>query len=91
MVIDVSSTGVKPDMDLYQIYYDLFTTPLLSSDPSQLSIPTYSRDELRFYVVDLDPTVFANYGLDSQGNFSYEVSSVPTGNCTWINVVVVVK
>ncbi|MFT4567206.1 MAG: hypothetical protein ACI9FN_002170 [Saprospiraceae bacterium] len=91
IVIDVSTTGVMAPLDLYAEYVARFGMPLLKSPSSPAAIPTYSRDELYYYVTDLDGTVFANLALTDGGVFSYEVMEVPAGNCTWINVVFVVK
>jgi len=97
IVIDVSAVSGNiaapgdESIDLYDEYLDRFDMPLLSSPSGPNAIPTYSRDELYYYVTDLDTSVFANYTLDDDGNFSYDVIDVPAGNCTWINVVFVVK
>ena len=97
VVIDVSSvsddTAGPGDetKDLYQEYLDRFGDPVLWSTPTKTAIPTYGRDELLYYVTDLDESVFSNISLDSNGNFSYDIQGVPAGNCTWINVVFVVK
>ena len=91
IVIDVSTITTGESIDLWQEYVDRFGTPLLASPSSAGAIPTYGRAELEYYVTDLDGSVFTNYNLDDNGVFTYDVSSVPAGNCTYINVVFVVK
>ena len=91
IVIDVSTVTTGESIDLYQEYVDRFGSPLLASPSSAGAIPTYGRAELDYYVTDLDGTVFTNHSLDDNGVFSYDVASVPAGNCTYINVVFVVK
>ena len=91
IVIDVSSITTGESIDLWQEYQNRFGAPLLSSPSSAGSIPTYARGELEYYVTDLDNTVFSNLSLDDNGVLTYDVVSVPPGNCTFINVVFVVK
>jgi len=91
IVIDVSTITTGESIDLWQEYVDRYGTPLLASPSSAGAIPTYDRDELEYYVTDLDSTVFDNVGLDDNGVFTYDVAAVPAGNCTFINVVFVVK
>ncbi len=91
IVIDVSTVSTGESIDLYQEYVNRFGSPTLSSPSAPGAIPTYLRSELFYYVTDLDTNVFSNYTLDDNGNFNYDVASVPSGNCTFINVVFVVK
>ncbi len=91
IVIDVSSLAVNETLDLYAEYVLRFGSPELRSPSAPSAIPTYGRSELYYYISDLDTSVFGNYSLDDNGNFTYDVISIPSGNCTWINVVFVVK
>ncbi len=91
IVIDVSAVVSGQSIDLYQEYLDRFGAPLLASPSAPSTIPTYQRNELYYYVTDLDTAVFDNYSVDDNGNFNYDVISVPTNNCTFINVVFVIK
>ena len=91
IVLDVSTITSGESIDLWQEYQNRFGAPLLSSPSSAGSIPTYGRGELEYYVTDLDNSVFDNLSLDDNGVLTYDVVSVPPGNCTYINVVFVVK
>ncbi len=91
VVVDVSTIGNNYTIDLYQEYFLRMSSPALSSttDP----IPTYSRNEVQFHLLDYDNSVF-NIGvgdLSAGGVLTYDVIAVPTGNCTFLNVVFVVK
>ncbi len=89
VVIDVSSTGSGMTIDLYQEYINRMGSPALSSTANP--IPTYARNELEYHVLDFDSTVFNITGLTAGGIVTYNVISVPPGNCTFLNVVFVVK
>jgi hypothetical protein len=91
IVIDVSTISTGESIDLWQEYQNRFGSPLLSSPSAAGAIPTYSREELEYYITDLDNAVFDNLSLDDNGVLTYDVVSVPPGNCTFINVVFVVK
>jgi len=91
IVIDVSTITAGETIDLHQEYVDRFASPMISNPSSASSIPTYTEDELEYHILDYDTAVFDNVGLDDTGVFTYDVISVPPGNCTFINVVFVVK
>ena len=88
---DISDGTGDESLDLWASYNALFSGPVLSSTGPGGSVPTYTRAELEYHILDLDQSVFGNIELDSDGNFTYDVISVPPGNCTYINVVFVVK
>jgi len=97
IVIDVSTvsanTGGSGDesLDLHQEYINRFGTPAVVSSGAPAAIPTYGETELYYYITDYDTSVFANVAVTAAGVLTYDVISVPPGNCTFINVVFVVK
>lgn len=91
VVIDVSSLGTGITLNLHQEYTTRFGTPAVKSASAPAAIPTYTAGELYYYVTDYDTAVFANVTVNDSGLMTYDVISVPTGNCTFVNVVFVVK
>ena len=91
IVIDVSALATDVPLDLYAEYISRMGSPGISSTANP--IPTYTREELEYHVLDWDTSVF-NIGpgdLTTDGVLTYDVTSIPAGNCTYINVVFVVK
>lgn len=92
IVADVVDTDLE--IDLHDTYVELFE----GSDPSFVkstsapgAIPTYDQDELYYYILDYDTSVFANVTIDDNGLMEYDVIAVASDNCSFINVVFVVK
>ena len=92
IVADDVDTGFE--LDLHQTYVDLFE----GSDPSFVkstsapgAIPTYDQDELYYYILNYDTDVFENVTIDNNGLMVYDVKEVASDNCSFINVVFVVK
>ena len=79
-------------IDLHQEYVNRFSSPSIIRNPgSAPTIPTYNETELDYYIADYDPAVFGNVAVNDAGILTYDVISIPTGNCTYITVVFVVK
>ena len=97
IVIDVSTvsgntaTPGDESIDLHQEYITRFATPSVKSPSAPTAIPTYAEGDLHYYVTDYDTSVFANVEVSNTGVMTYDVISVPTNNCTFVNVVFVVK
>lgn len=91
VVIDVSSVGTNIQLDLYQEYVDRYSSPAVKSPSAPAAIPTYNQNELYYYITDYDTSVFSNVSVDNNGQMTYNVISVPAAQCTYINVVFVVK
>ena len=92
--IDASSTGPKPDIDLYDQYIQQYNTPTVRSTSAPATIPTYSRDQLYYYVTFADPNVFGDpttISINDNGIMSYSITNLPTDFNSLINVVFVVK
>lgn len=92
--IDASTTGAKPDIDLYQEYLDQFQAipANMRSTGAPADIPTYNRDELYYYVTFADPSVFGtSITIDADGMMSYSIVNTPIDFNTLINVVFVVR
>ncbi len=92
--IIANATGTNLTLDLHQTYVDLFE----GSDPSFVkstsapgAIPTYAQDELYYYILDYDTSVFDNVEINDNGVMEYDVIAVASDNCSFINVVFVVK
>lgn len=81
-------------LDLHQTYVDLFggTDPsFVKSTSAPTTIPTYGEDDLYYYVLNYDTDIFENVSLDDNGVLTYDIKAVATDNCSFINVVFVVK
>ena len=97
IVIDVSSVSSNlaapgnESINLYTRYTSAFATPAVKSPAAPAAIPTYTAAELDYYITDYDTSVFANVAVTNAGVMTYDVISVPPGNCTYINVVFVVR
>ncbi len=91
VVIDVSATGNNQTLDLHQEYVDRFGSPMARNGTAPAALPTYSESELYYYVTDYDTSVFDNVSISETGVMTYDVISVPPGNCTFINVVFMVR
>jgi len=88
---DVTGPGDE-SIDLHQEYVNRFSSPSLVRNPgSAATIPTYNESELDYYIADYDPAVFGNVAVNDAGILTYDVISIPSGNCTYLTVVFVVK
>ncbi len=91
LVIDASTTGTGFTIDLHDEYLTRFGMPAVSSTGAPTAIPTYAEDELFYYVTDFDSNVFSGVQIDANGMMTFNVDTVPTDNCSVMNVVFVVK
>lgn len=90
VVIDASNTG-SSTLNLYSAYTAQFGSPLVKSSSAPASIYTYGSGELYYYVTDYDTSVLTISSISDTGVMSYTINNVPTTNCTFINVVFVIK
>lgn len=90
VVIDASSTGTGT-LNLYSAYTAQFGSPLVKSNGAPAQIYTYQTNELYYYVTDYDTSVMTINSISDTGVMSYSINNVPTTNCTFINVVFVIK
>lgn len=88
--IDVVPNDKNKTLDLYNIYKEQFSTPIISS--SGKGIEVFNVDELNYIVIYADPEVYTNLRISQTGILNYDVkaTAVPTGN-TFITVVLQVK
>lgn len=91
IALDASATDTELTLDLHQEYVDRFGTPAVVSSGAPSAIPTYDADELYYYITDYDSSVLDNVSLDDEGVMTYDIIATPTGNCTVLNIVFVVK
>ncbi len=94
ILVDASSTGAKPDIDLYDEYLTQFGAPEVASTNAPLTIPTYGPRDLYYYVTFADKNVFGdppNISINEDGVMSYSISNTPTDFNTLINVIFVVR
>jgi hypothetical protein len=94
VAVTANSIATDLEIDLHDTYVDLFE----GSDPSFIkstsapgAIPTYDEDELYYYILNYDTSIFANIEIDDNGLMTYDVIAVPSDNCSFINVVFVIK
>ena len=88
--IDVVPDEKNKTLDLYNVYKQQFTTPVISS--SGKGIEVFNVDELNYIVIYADPNVYTNLRISQTGLLTYDVkaTAVPTGN-TFITVILQVK
>ena len=91
IAIDASSTGNNIQVDLHDLYESLYSSPAISSTSAPSSIPTYAEGELYYYVTDYDNTVLNIDWINDSGVMRYDVLTVPSNDCTYINLVFVVR
>lgn len=93
IVVDTSGgIGSSGTYDLHALYEDEFTNAMVSSDPVNApSIPTYTENELYYYITKYDTDVFENVQITTTGILTYDVKGTPTDDNTIFNVVFVVK
>lgn len=89
IIADVIGTNLT--LDLHQTYLDLFQSPAISSTSAPGAVPTYNQDELYYYILDYDTDVFENITIDDNGLMEYDIKEVASDNCSFINVVFVIK
>ena len=91
--IAVIADAIDTDLtiDLHQQYVTLFGSPAVKSSSAPAAIPTYGETELYYYITDYDTDIFENVTIGDNGIMEYDVKAVPSDNCSFINVVFVVK
>lgn len=84
----VSGTFTK---DLYALYRTQFSTPVASTG-APASVPYLpASSDLYYYVTYYDPAVFSNLSIDAAGKLTYTVTAGTTTDCSYINIVFVLK
>lgn len=76
--------------DLYQLYYNQFTSPAVASSGSTGKIPILERGDLEYYVTYLDANVFTGVTITGGGVMNYTVANNAT-EASFMNIVFVVK
>ncbi|MFK8007989.1 MAG: beta strand repeat-containing protein [Saprospiraceae bacterium] len=92
IVADAIDTDLE--LDLHDTYVNLFTGQsgsFIASSSAPGAIPTYEQDELYYYILDYDTAVFDNVTIDANGLMVYDVIAPASGDCSFINIVFVVK
>jgi hypothetical protein len=88
--IDASVTGTF-QIDLHANYISQYGTPAFASPGAPAAVKTFAANDLYYYVLDYDNSVINVTGLSATGVLDYQIVSVPTNNCTYINIVFVEK
>ncbi len=95
IAINASTTGTGRTVNLYEEYENQFTLTNLATSASSIgapgTIPTYTADELYYYVTFYDNTILTINGITADGVMTYSVDNVPPDQDSLINVVFVVK
>lgn len=89
ILFDTTVMGAKTK-DLYQLYYDQFTSPAKFSTGALGKIPVVGKSDLEYYITYYDTSVFTNVSIDANGLLSYTVSNSAT-DTSFMNIVFVVK
>ena len=89
ILFDTTTLGAK-NKDLYQLYYNQFTAPQVSSTGASGKIPVLGRNDLEYYITYYDTNVFTNVTIDTNGVMNYTVSNNAT-DASFMNIVFVVK
>lgn len=76
--------------DLYQLYFDQFTTPAVKNPGASGKIPVVGRTDLQYYITSLDSTVFGPVTITDAGVVNYTVKA-NANDGTFLNIVFVVK
>jgi hypothetical protein len=94
--IDVSTVTPTPGpnliLNLYNAYRDQFLAPDVASAGAPTSVPYIpAATDLYYYVTAYDNTVLNITSISATGELSYKVISATAGDCSYINVVFVLK
>ncbi|MDQ1162925.1 hypothetical protein QE422_003293 [Chryseobacterium sp. SORGH_AS 447] len=89
ILFDTTTLGAKTK-DLYQLYYNQFTAPQVSSTGALGKIPVLGKNDLEYYITYYDTNVFTNVTIDANGFMNYTVSNNAT-DASFMNIVFVVK
>ncbi|WP_294319149.1 hypothetical protein [uncultured Chryseobacterium sp.] len=89
ILFDTTTLGAKTK-DLYQLYYDQFNTPQVSSTGASGKIPVLGKNDLEYYITYYDTNVFTNVSIDANGFMKYTVTNNAT-DASFMNIVFVVK
>jgi len=89
--IDTRTTGTNRTMNLYNLYYQQFNSPVKASVGAPTSVPYIpTADQLYYYVTDNDPAVFNIQSISAAGVMTYDVLATAT-DYSFINIVFVIK
>jgi hypothetical protein len=94
MVIVVDSVGTGFDLNVHKSYTALFSgggSSFVKSTTAPGAIPTYAADELYYYILDYDDSIFDNVTINDVGIMEYDIIATAVNNCSFINIVFVVK
>jgi hypothetical protein len=92
LIVDVVGTGFS--LNLHKSYIALFIggeNSFVKSTTAPGAIPTYAKDELYYYILSYDKSIFDNVTIDDDGIMEYDVIAPAVENCSFINIVFVVK
>jgi hypothetical protein len=90
ITIDVSTLGTGRTLDLFSLYESQYKTPKVASTGAPATIPSYTKDQLYYYVTYFDPAVFNVTGMSADGVMTYSVVGSAT-SASYMNIVFVVK
>ena len=94
IAIVVDSVGTGFDLNLHESYTALFSgggSSFVKSTTAPGAIPTYAADELYYYILDYDDSIFDNVTINDVGIMEYDIIATAVNNCSFINIVFVVK
>ncbi|SEJ23716.1 hypothetical protein [Myroides marinus] len=86
-------SGTSSNLNLYNVYKDQFSEPMVSSAGSNGgNLPVLDYDELYYHVTYYDKDVFSNVSINVYGDMFYTIKKdvKPTGR-TFFNIVLEVK
>lgn len=87
--IDTSIIGTYTK-DLYDLYYDQFSNPIVKSEGSIGKVPFVDKNDLEYYITHMDKKVLTDVTIDADGLMTYTVSD-DTSDSSHLNIVFVVK
>ena len=92
IAIDAATNGTGRTVNLYTEYTDQFASVnTVASSGAPAAVPTYTANELYYYVTYSDPAVFDNISISATGVTTYDIVGQPADYNSLINVVFVVK
>lgn len=89
--IDTQTSGVKPPINLFQLYKEQFENPKIVSAGAPAGIPYFHNPtDLFYYITDYDSNVLENITISNEGVMTYSVKA-QSSPVSFINIVFVVN
>jgi len=97
IVIDVSQNRTDTIINLYDEYLRQFLVSapqsriVGSGPPLNTAVRVYERDQLHFYVIGYDNTVFTIHEITEEGEMRFDINAANVSEETFMNIIFVVR